>query len=323
VLLHPQFTLSILDPTSLLGIETAAALSQAFPSARRRLFHTSGEEEHLVTEIAGEAVLVPPLSDGEELDGSDVVVATASPAPAAAARLLDWLRANPGAVLIDATQPGIAPDESVPAFNVPPVARRERRWIHLADPALWGPGRLIEALLPLRPLELQLTVLLPVSSFGEAGVEELARQAAGRLSGQSPRKLETLPAVLAFDLAPASAARRALLETQLTALFPELAYRLNAIEAGVFHGNAAVVAIRCGEAVTASKLTGLVRGQPAIRLARRNELAQPSHVVGSDEVLCADLSISGGWVTAWIVADGLRVGGAQAIADILAVVRAS
>ncbi len=323
MLQHPQFTLSILDPTSRLGRAASEALWQAFPAARRRLFHTGGEGEHLVTEIGGEAAMVPPLTDGGELDGSDVVVVTAAPAPAAAAMLLAWLRENPGTVLIDGTQPGIAPEESAPAFNAPPVVRPDRPWFHLADPALWGPGRFLQALAPLRPRELHLTVLLPVSTFGEAGVEELVKQAAARLSGRSPRKPETLPAVLAFDLAPASASRHATLLAQLVALFPELSPHLHSIETGVFHGHAAVVAARCEERATAAELTGLLRSQPGIRLARRNEHPQPSGTVGSDEVVCAELSSGDGWVTAWLVADGLRVGGGQAIADILVVVRAS
>ncbi len=320
---HPQFTLTILDPTSLLGDETAATLRQVFPAARRRFFHTTGVDEHLVTEVATEAALVPFLGDTGELDGSDVVVATATPAPAVAAALLAWLRANPGTVLIDGTQPGIAPDESIPVFNVPPPSRRERRWFHIADPALWGPGRFLHAVTPLRPREVHLTVLLPVSGYGEAGVEELARQAAGRLSGRPPRKPETLPGVLAFDVAPATAHRHAALSGQMEVLFPDLCRHLHAIEAGIFHGYSGVVAVRCDADVEAAEVLAMLRSRPGIRIARKNEHPQPSSAVGTDDVVCADIQCGGAWVTAWLVADGLRVGGAQAIADVLAAVRAS
>ena len=323
MLQHPQFTLSILDPTSLLGSEVVAAVAQAFPAARRRFFHTAGVDEHLVVEVAGEAALVPPLVDTGELDGTDVVVATATPTPAVASALRRWLEANPGTFLIDGTQPGLAPDDSLPAFTTAPTARSDRRWFHLADPALWGPGTFLQALAALEPRELHLTVLLPVSSFGETGVEELAKQAAGRLSGRPPRKPEVLPAVLAFDLAPAPPPQRDALGKQLEALFPDLTHRLQAVEIGVFHGHASAAAVRCAAPVRPDRLAATLRGHPVIRLVRRNEQAQPTAVVGTDEVLCADLQCAGEWVMAWLVADGLRVGGAQAIADIIAAVRAS
>lgn len=323
MLQHPQFTLSILDPASLLGSEAVAALWKAFPAARRKFFHTSAEDEHLVTEIAGEAALVPSLADAGDLAGSDVVIATSQPAPAAAAALLAWLRTNPGVALIDGTQQGIAPDESIPVFNMPPPGKVGRRWFHIADPALWGPGRFLQALAPLQPRELHLTLLLPVSSFGEAGVEELAKQAAGRLSGRTPSRLEVLPAILAFDLAPASAARHTAIDGQLAALFPGLTCQLHAIEVGVFHGHSAVVGVRCEAPVDHSEVVALVRSVPGLRVARRNERPQPSSTVGTEDVVCADVGCVGAWVSAWLVADGLRVGGAQAITDIVAAVRAS
>jgi hypothetical protein len=323
VLQHPQFTLSILDPNSLLGGETVEALRHAFPAARRRLFHTTGGDDHLVTEIAGEAALVPPLASCDELDGTDVLIATTPPSPAVTTALLGWLRANPGAVLVDGTQPGIAPEDAVPVFTSPPPGRPERRWFHLADPAFWGPGRFLQALAPFGPRELHLTTLMPVASFGDAGIEELAKQAAGRLSGRPPLRAEVLPAVLAFDVAPASAARSAVLAAQLRTLFPALQSRLRAIDAGIFHGHAADIEVRCEEPLNLASVVAVVRAQPGIRLARRSERPQPTGIIGSDDVLCADLQCTGCSVTAWLVADGLRVGGAQAIADLVATVRAS
>jgi hypothetical protein len=45
--------------------------------------------------------------------------------------------------------------------------------------------------------------------------------------------------------------------------------------------------------------------------------------VGSDEIVCADVRHEDGWVTVWLVADSVRAGGAQVVADIVAAVRAS
>ena len=323
MLQHPQFTLTILDPASLLGRETGAALWRAFPAARRKLFHTSGADEHLISEFGGEAMLVPPLGTAGELDGSDIVVATATPSAAAAANVVSWLRANPAVFLIDCTQPGLAPAESLPVLCAPPHGKAELRWFHLADPALWAPGRILQSLASLDPSEVLLTVLLPVSDFGVAGVEELAKQAAARLSGRPPGRPESLPEVLAFDAAPATSARRAALEDQLRTLFPGLTAHLTAVQVGIFHGHAAVLALRADAGANAATVAALIRQSPGVRLARRNEHPQPSGAVDSDEILCAQLHHDGGWVTLWLVADSMRVGGAQVVADIVAAVRAS
>jgi len=277
----------------------------------------------MIAEVAGEAMLVPPLGSADELDGSDIVVATATPCSAAAEHLVSWLRANPAVFLIDCTQPGVAPAESLPVLCAPPPGKTELRWFHLADPALWAPGRILQALALLDPREVLLTVLLPVSDFGVAGVEELARQAAARLSGRPPHRAEMLPGVLAFDAAPATSTRREALRDQLRALFPGLTAHLTAVQVGIFHGHAAVLAIRTGAGIEAPSASSLIRRSPGVRLARRNEHPQPSGAVASNEIVCADVQHEGEWVTAWLVADSVRVGGAQVVADVVAAVRAS
>ena len=323
MLQHPQFTLTVLDPTSLLGNEVVAALWQAFPAARRRFFHTTGVDEHLLAEVGGEPALVPPLGEGDELDGSDVVVATATPTEAAATRLVAWLRANAGAVLIDCTQPGLAPAESESVLTAPPPGKSERRWFHLADPAMWAPGRVLQALAPLDPREVHLTVLLPVSDFGQPGVQELAKQAAARLSGQPTRRSDALPCVLAFDAAPATGVRREVLQAQLHSLFPGLAMHLAAIQVGIFYGHAAALSVRTEARVDAARVTALIRKSPEVRIAQRNERPQPSAAVDSAEIVCSDIRCEDHRVALWLVADGLRVGAVQVVVDVVSAVRAS
>jgi hypothetical protein len=299
------------------------ALWSAFPAARRRLFHTTAAAEHLIVEVGGEAAMVAPLVSGGDLEGTDVVVVTATPAPAAATALLTWLRANPAAVLVDLTQPGLAPAESQPLLAAPPPGGHAGRWFHLAAPALWAPGRVLMALAPIAPADAALTLLLPAADFGDAGIEELARQAAARLSGRAPDRPATLPGVLAFDAAPAAPARLDALRAQLAALFPGLPCRLAAAHVGVFHGHAAALAVRAATAAGAARAAALLRGAPGIRLARRNEHPQLTVAVDTDEIVCADIESEAGWVTAWVFADAARAGGAQVVADTVAAVRAS
>lgn len=323
MLQHPQFTLTILDPTSLSGSLVIGTLGEAFPAARRRLFHTIGTADHLIADVGSEPALVPPLADAGELDGTDVVIATAPPAPATAAVLLAWLRAHPAVVLIDCTQPGLAPAESLPVLAAPPPSSSDHRWFHLADPALWAPGCVLRALAALAPSDAVLTLLLPASDFGDPGIEELAKQGAARLSGRPPERPVTLPGMLAFDALPAFGARLAALRQQLRDLFPGISCRLAAVHVGVFHGHATALAVHLRGEADAAHVAEAIRNAPALRVARRNDRAHLTVAVDGDEIVCTEVEYEGGWVSAWLFADAVRVGAPQVVADIVASVRAS
>lgn len=316
-------TLSILDPTSLLGREVTEGIAQAFPDARRRLFHTGTDPEHLIAEVAGEAALVGPLLDPDELDGSVAVILTSRPAAQTGARLLAWLRANPSVALLDCTQPGIGGAEASCVLDALPAARRGLPWYQLVDPSLAAPARWLKALLPLAPEASFATVLCPASGFGAEAIDELATQGTARLSGRPPRRPSHLPVVLAFDLAPAAGERLAVLEAQLGELFPAVELGLHVIDTGVFHGTLATVLVRCAEEVALERARALVRATPGLRLARRNETVTATDAVEQGRVICGDLRVRGRWVTAWLLADALRVGGAGAVVEILGSLTAS
>jgi hypothetical protein len=315
--------LTILDPNSLLGQELVEAVVHGLPEVRRRFFHTRGTEEHLIAEVAGEPVLVPPLNNLDELEGCSVVALTASLPAALAGPLLEWLRRHPAVHLLDGTQPGVAGSEAAcVALSVPPSHGR-LRWFHLADPALAGPVRLLAALAPLGPMELHATLILPVSGLGADAVEELAAQGASRLSGHSPRAARYLPSVLAFDLMPAATEGAAALEAQLAELAPTMAATVHLAHAGVFHGHIASVGVRCAQATTAEEARALVRAHPSLRLARRTERLHVSATSGADQVTVGQLRVCGDWVWAWVAADGLRLSGADTALSLLAAVLAS
>ncbi|MFH1177058.1 MAG: hypothetical protein V1750_06585 [Acidobacteriota bacterium] len=320
---HPQPTLSILDPTSRLGRELAAALKAAFPGARRRLYHTAADSEHLIAEVATEAALVPPLADPEELSGSDAVIATAPPNSTMAPALLDWLRANPSVALIDATQPGIAGEEAVHVLGAPRPTQGELRWYHVADPALFGPARFLAALASLAPEAAHFTLLQPASSLGEDAVEELAAQGAARLSGRPASRPQYLPGLLAFDLAPASEPSRQGLARQLADLHPGIECRIHVIETGSFHGHVATAQVHCAGAPTAAKLAALIRHTPGMRLPHRDEWPCASSVAGQYEVVCSGLRAEKGWIAATLAADGSLLGGPVAVSELVVAITAS
>jgi hypothetical protein len=316
-------TLSILDPTSLLGREVAGSIARAFPEVRRRLFHTAAEPEHLLAEVAGESVLAAPLLDPGELAGSMAVVVTRNPAPDVAERLLAWLRTNPAVALVDCTQPGLGGGEAACVLNAPPPRRRGLPWYHLVDPALAAPARWLAALWPLAPEALHLTVICPAAGFGAEALDELAEQGAARLSGRPTRAPVHLPAVLAFDLAPAGSERLAALDSQLGELFPTIERHLHVIDTGVFHGHLATLQLRCGTQVTLEKVRSLLRATPGLRLGRRHETVTARGATEGVEMVCGELRVQGTWVGAWLLADGLRVGGAEAVVELLSSLSAS
>jgi hypothetical protein len=318
----PHRTLSILDPNSLLGREVTDGIARAFPEVRRRLFHTGAEPEPLITEVLGEATLVAPLLDPDELDGSVAVILTTRPTAQVSTRLLAWLRANPAVALLDCTQPGVAGAEASCVLDSIPAVRRGLPWYHLIDPSLAAAARWLKALLPLAPEVFHATLLCPASGFGAEAIDELASQGTARLSGRSTRRPVYLPAVLAFDLALAQAERSAALEAQFGELFPTVAPGLHVIDAGVFHGTVATVLLRCTRGVPLERARALLRATPGLRLARRNEAAIATEAVEQDDVICGDLRVHGPCVTAWLLADGLRVGGG-AVVELLSSLTAS
>jgi hypothetical protein len=314
---HHRRVLTLLDPTSLLGRELAERLAEIAPGVRQSFFHTVSGEDHLIADVAGEASLVEPLVDPDELAGASVVVATRQPSKAMAARLAAWLRANPAVALVDLTEQGLAPAESTVVFDRLPAASGGR-WIRLLDPSLVGAAFFLRAVASLEPEELHVTTVRPASTFGEPGIEELAVQGIARLSGRQPARPTVLPSVLAFDLAPAADASRAELERQLGGVFPRLAVRVRPLDAGVFHGHVATVGVRLRTVPGIEKLRALLRGAPALRLARRNEVRHPSDAAGSLEVTCSDVAADPPWVFATLTADGFRLTSVLLAADLVA-----
>ena len=313
---HPP-TLTILDPTSLLGRELLERVARALPEVRRRLFHTGREAEHLAVEVGGEPALVSPLSDLDELDGSSVVVVTDRLDPEAGDRLLAWLRPRPEVRLLDCSQPGLAGAEAVSVIGAPARAHLGRPWFHLADPALVGPARFLEALAPLAPTALHLTVLVPASAYGIEGLDELVGQGAARLAGRTAKPASHLPGILAFDLAASRPDRLAAVEAQVAEVFPSLEARIQLADAGVFHGYLASVAVRLHREMRGDDARGLLRASDALRLVRRNLRLSVSDAAQADRVLVGELRPHQDWLHAWLVFDGLSVGGADVAAAAL------
>jgi hypothetical protein len=297
---------TFVDPTSDIGAGLLDWLVETQPDIRRRLFHT-GTDEHVFIEVAGEASVVAPLDDPDELDGSTIVVIGANPAATHRARLLRWLEGHPEVTVLDLSPAFLVGRTEIGIRRVVPGAA-PMRWIRPPDPALQGPLRLLGALGPLSPQEAFITLLCPVSDHGEDGVVELVAQAVARLSGARPTKGEALGRVLAFDAVP-DGARSARAIADMAVLLPDVRVRIHAVATGLFHGHGASVDVRCAGKATEKAVRALLHGSSDVRVARKDAPATPAEVVDRDEVVCSHLAVAQEWVSAWLAYDGQRLGG--------------
>jgi hypothetical protein len=315
--------LTILDPTSLLGRDVTETVAKAFPELTLRLFHTSGGTEHQISECGGQAAIVPPLVGPNELEGSLAVIVTRALEPAIAKRLTDFLAGEPRVALIDCSTPGVAPKECVRVFASLPRAQHRRHWYQLVDPGLAASASFLQAALPLAPRAFAGTLFAPASSHGEEAVQELAQQATARLSGWDPRRPRHLPKVTAFDITTAAAVRSENFARQLRALHPDLDVALTVFDVGVFYGNFATVRLTLHEPTRLENARSTLTAKPGFRFLRRGQKASLSDIIGQRDVVCGDLKVAGNNVSAWLFADGLKMCGAQAVADLLSYLTAS
>lgn len=313
-----QRALTILDPTSLVGREMVERVAESLPELRCLFFHTRGEEEHNIAEVAGGPALVPPLADLDELSGSVAIVLTEKPHPALVAALASWLRANPAVTLIDASGAGIGPEDSLTVQGAADL-RNGARWLRLPDPVLAGVIHFLRALATTTPSEAHVTLVSPASTFGPAALDELASQGAARLSGRRPPRPTLLPTVLAFDLTTGAEERRVSLEGQLSALLPSIETHIQLLDAGIFHGHLATVSVRCADCPNRDRVRSLLRRSAVLRLARPSQLPRPSDVVGAREVTCTGLRVDRPWISAVLLADGHRLLAVEPVIDLLSV----
>lgn len=314
--------LTVIDPTSLGGREVVDRLVSQLPELRLRFLHTASVEEHLIVESGGQAAIVPPLTDPEELDGSLAVVVTSPLLAPHAPAVVAWLRANPAVSLLECGPTSVAPDESVTVLGSLPSPRPQLRWYHLLDPSLIGPARAIAALAPLEPTRATVMTCIPASQHGEQAVEELAKQATARLSGYEPRRRGHLPGVMAFDLAPAQPGIAKSLDRQLENVLGAPPTRVLSLDVGVFHGNIAALSVSFSAPAKLESARAALGRVPDLRMIRRNQRVGLSEVVGSDQIVCTDLSVSGCELSTWLMWDGWRAVGTMA-ADLLAMLTAS
>lgn len=287
----------VLDPTSLVGEELVPRLAQAYPDARLSYYHSQPGGDHLIVEVAGEARAVPPLADGGDLGQASLVIITATPSRQVRERLSAFFATSPHPACLDLAHPSVL---SGPRAFHPQLGGNR---VAFPDPALLLPAKVLEALRPLSPRRAFFSVLAPVSVLGGEALDELAAQAVARLSGEKP-KSHVLPQTLAFDALPYPENREGGLESDLSALFPDLEVRVHPLLAGIFHAHSLQATVELAHRAADRDVRHLLAGA-GFALHRGRKPLTPSQVAGHAEPLAALLRAEGFTVHLWAAGDHL------------------
>lgn len=303
--------IGLFGATGELGRAFFDALEQQLAfTGRLRLFASSRSAEE--TRVFRDKPLSVEVADGADLrDLAEAVLAVpADVADDLAGRLL-----TAGVRVWDASGHLRAHPEAVPFAD----ADADSRLIIMPDPlqALLTPLlQVLDTLSPLR--ELDVMALMPVSTRGQAGVRELARQTGELLNGRGIT-VEAWPQQVAFNLLPADAgfernggtARERRLQLALQRQLPALSVRARQCVVPVFYGAMLDLRWQHETPVSRTELLAALR-RAGITLNEALDPAELPSPVGqgvdnADAALCR-LSVAEARGMACLLADPVRVG---------------
>jgi aspartate-semialdehyde dehydrogenase len=279
-------TIAVVGAGSLLGHEILAALEE-----RKNITEVLAFSEKAVgTEVPfrGEDVVVEELDDEAVAQKPQAVIFATG-----AARAKRWVAkfAAAGVRVVDASAAHRL-EADVPLAGIGAVPTSKGRVFAVAGAAPLAAARLLgKAFANAKAPRLSATLLVPVSSAGQAGVLELSRQTAALLSGRAA-KPRHFPHRIAFNIVPEvgeaeaedSTLERAFV-SELRRLVgrPDLAVAATAVRVPVFYGLSLVLN---GTGVDAAELRRQLTGQPGIKLLQgKGVYPMPSLSVGDGSLL--------------------------------------
>ena len=305
----PRF--AILDPLTLVGQALTTELKQKFPSADVSLFHTTDDEEHQISEIDGEAALVPPLSQEGALSEYDVVILAADRISPQLKQLEQTIEDGDAIVFIDASALNHYRDITTPALNSRAMTSGAR--LRPAHPSIVVADCVLRALAEFEPTNLTIAAIEPVSIYGKEAISTLAHQAAQRLQGDGvSEKIDKR--VAAFNMTAVSSTD---LLNEATLLFPDLEVAATRTLAGWFHGHLAILNLTFPSPLPIKAAVRALKNAPDLTLRKT-----PLHIDGvSDrEGICltpVEASPGGHILCLQAMVDGLQIGGAVTVAAML------
>jgi aspartate-semialdehyde dehydrogenase len=313
---HPKsaagFRIGIVNPLTLVGNEVKTILRErSFPFAKLVLLDSTGKTAGALTEANDEPAVVTAVSD-DELEDLDLVFFCG---PAASNR--EWIERyrDDDFMAIDLSQPPPVEDGKLAVAGVNLESLTSDDHLLISPHSVAIPIALVlHQVETLSKVELcAATVVQPASEFGEAGVEELAKQTVSVLNVQSVPK-EVFDRQLAFNLYPAAERNEEFIVEQIRALTdPDSELALLITQGTVFHGHTFSLFVKTRDELSVDQIADRLRDNPAIILPEGDQAFGTIDAAGKDEVLVAEVrrdpSVRGGfWI--WAVCDNLRRGAA-------------
>lgn len=308
---NPSFPVAIVEPTTLLGRDVRAVLTERkFPASRVHLFHQAAGDSGLLAADDDEVAFIAPLTD-DALETSRIAFLCGSAAETAR---FSATRKD-GALAIDLSgvrngQPLVVPSEVSDTRQLPegslfltphPVA------FLLAEVV-----RTVDGVVPV--VGITAAVDRPVSELGKAALDELFQQALA-LATFRPMPKEVLGTQVAFNShAPidSRAFEARVAEDTAALLAREIPLTILSARSGVFHGHLLRVELRlCADGPSSSDLLARFREQKqAFDIVDPENLSGPVEAAGRDETLLLRGEAEGRRVTLTLAADHLRRAGA-------------
>lgn len=174
---------------------------------------------------------------------------------------------------------------------------------------------------------LHVSLNLPMSQFGQAGIEELSAQTRGLFAMETPEP-EVLPPRIAFNLVPQSAESRQATASRYEAEVEATIRRLLGLDAlpvmafacwvPVFYGHSAVLTMVADPGLDLPRLRALLAGTEGVTVMDEplpGGVPTPAtDALDSDDVFVGRLRCDPRQVGLWLVFDGLRLEAAQIVA---------
>jgi aspartate-semialdehyde dehydrogenase len=300
---------AVVHPTSLLARELRERL-EARPELCHdlRLLSVLEDEVGTVTESAGAATFVGRL-DEDTIEGLDLLFLCGDIATDRG--ILERLpRGLPVILLSDGAGPDDAP-AAVAGVRPEAIAGLDR--VTSPHPAAVACVLLLDALRSLEPARADATVVTPVSSLGDAGIEELFEQTRGILafSGAATRG-KRFPAQIAFNLLPGEEDVGYVERSVTQALGEAFPVSLQLVTGGVFHGVAVSLRVELGRPAPAAEVRKHLGRSPWIRLARDPRRVGPVAAAGVEDLVVGTVRATDrpGELWIWAAMDNLIRGGA-------------
>ncbi len=299
--------IAVVHPSTLLGRELCERLA-ARHDLCRELLPLSTEEAEIGVVIDGPAAALVDRVEEGAFDGVDLSFFCGAIAPDREALAL--LPAQTPAVLLSN---GVTPADAPSAI----AGLRSEALVGAPRVASAHPAAVALALLldPLRELALSradATLMLPVSLWGTAAIDELFGEARSLLTFAPRERGRRFPVQLAFNLL-SSAQSAADVERQvLAALGDGLALSVGLVQAGVFHSVAVTLAVELDPKVELREVRRALAGSAAIEVARAAKEVGPVSVAGAERLVVGEIRAAAraGAFRIWAAMDNLVRGGA-------------